>query len=119
MTRIAAFLAVPLAVPLAVALAGCSAAQSAVSSASSSARGAAEQKAKELAVQALRSQACSLTADGRISAADLAKLRSGLDAATAAGVPADVVNAVAPLVEQGRTATKAQVQRVHAQVCDG
>lgn len=115
MTRIAAALAVP----LVAVLAGCSAAQDAVSSASSSAQQAAEQKAKELAVQAFRSEACSLTADGRVSAGDLAKLRSGLDAAAAAGVPADVVDAVRPLVEQGGTATKSQVQRVHERVCRG
>jgi hypothetical protein len=115
MTRTAALLALP----LVAALTACSAAQSAVSGATASAQQAAKQKAKELAVQAFRSQVCSRTADGRLSASDLSALRSGLDAAAAAGVPAQLVDGVRPLVTQGGTATKAQVQRVHAQVCTG
>src|SRR3954454_9864144 len=115
MTRIAALLALP----LVAALTACSAAQDAVSDATASAQQAAGQKAKELAVQAFRSQVCSMTADGRLSAADLARLRGGLDAAATAGVPAQVVDAVRPLVEQGGTATKAQVLRVHQQACAG
>jgi hypothetical protein len=113
MTRTAALLALP----LLASLTACSAAQSAVSDATSSAREAAEQKATEVAVQAFRSQVCSRTADGRLSAADLSALRSGLDAAAAAGVPAQLVDGVRPLLALGGTATKAQVQRVHAQVC--
>jgi hypothetical protein len=115
MTRIAVLFVLP----LAAALTSCSAAQDAVSDATASAQQAAQDKAKELAVQAFRSQVCSLTADGRLSSADLSKLRAGLDAATAAGVPAQVVDAVRPLVAQGGTATTAQVQRVHEQACTG
>jgi|SRR3954452_12483003 hypothetical protein len=114
MTRIPA-----LALPLLAALTACSAAQDAVSSATTSARQAAEEKAKEVAAQAFRSQVCSLTADGRLSAADLSKLRAGLDAAAAAGVPAQVVDTVRPLVDQGGTATQGQVERVREQVCTG
>jgi hypothetical protein len=117
MTRLAALLAAPLAVALAGTLGACSAAEDAVSSVSSSARQAAQQKAQEVAVHVLRSQACSLTADGTLSSADVAKLRAGLDAAAAAGAPAEVVDAVRPLVERGSGATKAQVARVHKQVC--
>ena len=69
MTRLAALLAAPLVVPLVGALGACSAAESAVSSASSSVQQAAEQKAQELAVRAFRSQVCSVTADGKVSAA--------------------------------------------------
>jgi hypothetical protein len=119
MTRITALLALPLAVPFALALAACSAAQDAVSDPSASAQQAAGQKAKDLAMQAFRSQVCSLTADGRLSAADRSKLRAGLDAAASAGVPAQVVDAVRPLIDRSGTATAAQVQRVHEQVCTG
>jgi len=115
MTRIAALLALP----FAVVLTACSAAQDAVSNATASAQVAAEQKAKELAVQAFRSQVCSLTADGRLSETDRSKLRAGLDAAAAAGLPAQVVEAVRPLVDRSETATAAQVQRVHEQACTG
>jgi hypothetical protein len=119
MTRIAALLALPFALPLTLTLAGCSAAQDAVSDATASAQQAAEQKAKDLAMQAFRSQVCSLTADGRLSAGDQSKLRAGLDAAAAAGVPAQVVDTIRPLVDRSGTATAAQVQRVHQQVCTG
>jgi hypothetical protein len=115
MTRIAVLLALP----LLAALTACSAAQDAVSDATASAQQAAGQKAKELAVKALRSQVCALTADGRLSAADLSTLRTGLDAAAAAGVPAQVMQAVRPLVDKGGTATTAQVRRLHEQVCTG
>jgi hypothetical protein len=108
-----------LALSLVAALGACSAAESTVSSATSSARQAAEQKAKDLAVQAFRSQVCSLTADGRLSSSDLSQLRRGLDAAAAAGVPGEVVDAVRPLVDQGGSATKAQVRRVHDEACAG
>jgi hypothetical protein len=117
MTRIAARLALPFALLFAPVLTACSATQDAVSNATASAQHAAEQKAKELAVRAFRSQVCSLTADGRLSAADRSKLAAGLDAAAAAGLPAQVVEAVRPLVDRSGTATAAQVQRVHEQAC--
>jgi hypothetical protein len=115
MTRIATLLALP----LLAALTACSAAQDAVSDATASAQQAAGQKAKELAVQAFRSQVCAVTADGRLSTTDLSRLRAGLDAAAAAGVPAQVVDAVRPLIGKGGTATTAHVRRVHEQVCSG
>ena len=49
----------------------------------------------------------------------MSKLRGGLDAAAAAGVPAQVVDAVRPLVDQGGKASAAQVRRVHDEVCTG
>jgi hypothetical protein len=119
MTRSAAVLAPLLAAPILAALAGCSAAQDAVSSATASAQQAAEQKAKDVAAQTFRSTVCSLTQDGRLSSSDRAKLRGGLDAAAAAGVPAQVVDAVRPLVDQGGKASAAQVRRVHDEVCTG
>jgi hypothetical protein len=122
MSRTAALICVP----LLAALASCSAqnpvssaVSSAVSSGRASAQQAAEQKAKDLAVQAFRSQVCSRTADGTLSGSDLARLRAGLDAAAAAGLPAQVVDSLRPLLDRGGAATKAQVRRVHEQVCSG
>ena len=108
-----------LVLPLVATLGACSAAESTVSSATSSARQAAEQKAKDVAVQAFRSQVCSLTADGRLSGSDLSNLRRALDAAAVAGVPGEVVDAVRPLIDRGGSATKAQVRQVHDQACAG
>ena len=99
------------------ALAGCGAAQEAVSSATASAKQQAAQKAQEIAVQAFRSQVCAMTADGALSRSELARLGGELDAAQAAGVPAQLVAAARPLLAQGASATKAQVRRVHAATC--
>jgi hypothetical protein len=122
MPRILALLALPLVTVLGACSAGStvsSAVSSRVSSATSSARQAAEQKATDLAVRAFRSQVCSLSADGTLSSSDVSRLRQGLDAAAAAGVPGEVVDAVRPLVDRGRSATKAQVQQMRRQVCAG
>jgi hypothetical protein len=115
----AAARAAALAVVLAVVLAGCGAAQDALSSATAKAQQQAEQKAQELAVQALRSQVCRMTADGTLSRAEVARLAQELDAAQAAGVPAQLVATVRPLLAEGGSATKAQVRRVHAATCTG
>lgn len=90
-----------------------------MSGATSSAEQAARQKATDLAVQAFRSEVCSLTEDGRLSSSEVSKLRGALDTATAAGLPAQVVEQVRPLVEQSSSATKAQVKRLRAGVCTG
>jgi hypothetical protein len=100
-------------------LSSCGAAQDAVSSATARAQQQAEQKAQELAVQALRSQVCRMTADGTLSRAEVARLGQELDAAQAAGVPAQLVATVRPLLAEGGSATKAQVRRVHAATCTG
>lgn len=98
-------------------LSGCGAAQDAVTSATDDAKQQAVGKAQELAVQALTSQACSLTKDGTISAQDADRLRSALDTARAAGVPAQLLDRVQPLAEAGAGAGRDQVRQVHAQLC--
>jgi hypothetical protein len=105
------------AIALAAALTGCGAAQDAVSSATAGAKQQAEQKAQELAVHALRSQVCAMTGDGTLSRAELARLGQELDVAQAAGVPAQLVAAVRPLLAEGGSATKAQVRQVHSATC--
>ncbi len=100
-----------------VALAGCSAAQDAVTSATDDAKQQAVSKAQELAVQALTSQACALTKDGTISEQDAGRLKSALDTARAAGVPAQLLDTVQPLAEAGAGAGRDQVRQVHAQLC--
>jgi hypothetical protein len=100
-----------------VALAGCSGAQEAVSSASASAQQAAQRKAQEVAVEAFRSQVCSMTADGALSKAEVSRLGAELDAAAAAGLPQQVVTALRPMLAQGTTASSAQVKRVHTSTC--
>jgi len=107
------------AVTLAAGLGGCGSAQEAVSSAASNLKQQAAQKAQDVAVQAFRSQVCSMTADGTLSGAELARLGKELDAAQAAGVPAQAVATARQLVAEGGSATKAQVRRVHAATCRG
>ncbi len=102
------------------ALSGCGladGAQDAVGSATDGAKQQAVQKAQELAVQALKSQACTLTQDGVLSEDDVRRLTGQLDAARAAGVPAQVLDLVRPLVEQGAGASRAEVRKVHAASC--
>ena len=99
------------------ALGGCSAAQDAVTSATDDAKQQAVSKAQEIAVQALTAQACTLTKDGALSAADAKQLGGALDTARAAGVPAQLLDAVQPLVETGAGASRDQVRQVHAQLC--
>ncbi len=98
-------------------LTGCGAAQDAVTSATDDAKQQATRKAQELAVQALTSQVCELTKDGRLSSDDVRTLTSQLDAAAAAGVPAQLLDAVRPVVEQGAGAGKAQITSLRASVC--
>jgi hypothetical protein len=106
-----------LAALLAALLGGCGAAQDAVSSATASAKQQAAQKAQDLAVQAFRSQVCSMTADGTLSSAELGRLGRELDTADAAGAPVEAVSAVRALLAKGGSATKAQVRQVHDQTC--
>ncbi len=118
-TRTATARAVPAlaAFALAAVLTGCSAAQDAVTSATDDAKQQATQKAQEIAVNALRAQACALTKDGTLSEDDVRRLTGQLDAAEAAGVPAQVLDVVRPLVEQGAGAGREQVAAVRASTC--
>ena len=112
----------PVAAALAVlaGLTGCGVAQDAqdaVGSATAGAKQQATDKAKELAVRALTTQACELTKDGTLSREDVRRLGGQLDAARAAGVPDDVLDLVRPLVEQGAGASRAEVRKLHAASC--
>ncbi len=98
-------------------LPGCSIAEDAVTSATDDAKQQAVTKAQEVAQQALTTQACELTKDGTLSAAEAEQLTRGLDVARAAGVPAEVVDAVRPLVAGGASASRAQVQELRASYC--
>jgi hypothetical protein len=112
---------VPLAAPAAVAgLAGCGLAQDAQDAAGSASAGVKQQaadKARELAVRALTSQACDLTKDGTLSREDVRRLAGQVDAARAAGVPDEVLDLVRPLVEQGAGAGRAEVRKLRAASC--
>lgn len=110
-------LAACLMLPVAAGLAGCDSARDAVAGATQDAKQQAAQKAQDLAVTAAKAQVCAMTADGALSRQELAQLRSELDAASAAGLPAQVADAVRPLLQSGAKATKAQVRQVHAAVC--
>jgi hypothetical protein len=104
------------------ALAGCGVAQDAqdaVGSATADAKQQATEKAKELAVRALTTQACDLTKDGTLSPEDVRRLTGQLDAARAAGVPDQVLDLVRPLVEQGAGAGRAEVRKLRAAAACG
>jgi hypothetical protein len=96
----------------AAALSGCSAAEDAVNQATDDAKNRASSAAVDLAAQAVRQQICALVSDGRLSEADLQKLRDATAQAEAVGLPAEIGDQARALIESGRTGTNAQVQEL-------
>jgi hypothetical protein len=114
--RSAALLVVSVLVPGAL-LTGCATAQDAVTSATQDAKRQAEQTAQDLARRALTAEACRLTEDGTLSAADVKELSHQLDAARGAGVPAQVIDQVRPLLAKAGGASRAQVKALRSSYC--
>jgi hypothetical protein len=101
-----------------VALAGCSAGEDAVRGAVDAAGQEARDAAGQVATDAVRSRICQVVADGRISEAELAVLRTAVAGAEGAGLPERLTSAVREVVGSAGEPSDGAVQRL-GEACTG
>ncbi len=87
-------------------LAGCGVAQDAAEGARDAAVDRASTAASQAVADAVQDQICAVVGDGQVSEADLDQLRSAVDQASSAGVPAEVLDPARDLLERGDAANQ-------------
>ena len=110
-TRAAALLVV-------LALAGCGAAEDAARNAADEAGEEARGVAGQASAGAARDRVCRVVADGRVSATEVAILRTAVAGAEGAGAPEELTTAVRDVVGSAGEPSEDAVQRLE-DVCDG
>ena len=101
-----------------VALAGCGAAENAARSAADEAGEEVRDVAGQVAADAVRDRVCRVVSDGRVSAAEIAVLRTAVAGAEGAGLPEELTSAVRDVVGSAGEPSDEAVQRLE-DVCSG
>lgn len=101
-----------------LALTGCGAAEDAARSAADEAGEEVRDVAGQAAADAVRDRVCRVVEDGRISATEIAILRTAVAGAEGAGLPEELTIAVRDVVGSAGEPSEDAVQRL-GEVCDG
>ena len=102
----------------AVTLVGCGAAEDAARSAADEAGEEVRDVAGQAAAGAVRDRVCRVVSDGRVSAAEIAVLRTAVAGAEGAGLPEELTSAVRDVVGSAGEPSDEAVQRLE-DVCSG